>query len=127
MCYLQPEAVGKASIFPVIYLSSLIIVKLPFPVPDPILEYEKSLYSNVEEYKEHVVIPQMQIKIKQGCGRLIRTETDKVVICILDSRCRPGSRYHDDVVRTVHSGKKTSDIEEVKNFIERVKSPDYFK
>ncbi len=107
-------------------LSSLIIVKLPFPTPDPILDYEKSLYSSEEDFKNHVVVPQMQIKIKQGCGRLIRTEKDQGVISILDSRCRPGGKYYDDVMRAVRSGKKTSDIKTVRAFIEKVKTPDYF-
>ncbi len=107
-------------------LSSLIIVKMPFPIPDPILDYERTLYSTLSEFKQHVLIPQMQIKIKQGCGRLIRSETDQGVICILDSRCRPGARYHEDVMRAVHGGKKTSDIQTVKDFIHRVKAPEYF-
>jgi ATP-dependent DNA helicase DinG len=31
-------------------------------------------------------IPQAQIRLKQGFGRLIRTHTDRGIVCILDKR-----------------------------------------
>lgn len=31
-------------------LSSLIVVRLPFPVPDPVLEYEKTSYSDFSRF-----------------------------------------------------------------------------
>jgi ATP-dependent DNA helicase DinG len=71
-------------------LSMLIIVKLPFAVPDPIGEYEQTLYKDMFEYKSKVVVPEMLVKLKQGFGRLIRTETDTGVIAILDSRAALG-------------------------------------
>jgi len=52
-------------------LSLLIIVRLPFPVPDPISEYEQSLYENFEQYKNTVIVPDMLVKLKQGFGRLL--------------------------------------------------------
>ena len=53
-------------------LSMLIIVKLPFAVPDPIGKYEQSLYSGFDEYKHRVIIPDMLLNLKQEAGRLIR-------------------------------------------------------
>jgi ATP-dependent DNA helicase DinG len=38
-------------------LSHLIIVKLPFPIPDPISEYERTMYSTMDDYIEAVVVP----------------------------------------------------------------------
>ena len=35
----------------------------------------------------------MQIKLKQGFGRAIRTETDTCVVAILDERSAPGQRH----------------------------------
>ena len=32
------------------------------------------------------VVPQAQIRLKQGFGRLIRTRTDRGIVCILDTR-----------------------------------------
>lgn len=45
-------------------LSHLIIVKLPFPIPDPISDYEKSLYPDMSEYLKSVLIPKMLIKLR---------------------------------------------------------------
>ncbi|WP_186673950.1 ATP-dependent DNA helicase, partial [Sporosarcina sp. BP05] len=50
-------------------LSNLIIYKLPFPVPHPILDYKSSL---VDDGFSQVYIPEMLIKLRQGLGRLIR-------------------------------------------------------
>lgn len=69
-------------------LSSVIIVKLPFPVPtDPIVE------AKVEELKEegknafqHYMLPRAVIKFKQGFGRLIRSKTDCGSVIVLDKR-----------------------------------------
>ena len=107
-------------------LSSLIIIKLPFPSPDPILDYEKSLYKDTDSFKMHVLVPHMQIKLKQDCGRLIRNEKDTGVISILDSRCKPGTKYHNDVVKALYGENLTSDIQDVKDFIRKVKPDDYF-
>ncbi|MEP6756976.1 MAG: helicase C-terminal domain-containing protein, partial [Chthonomonadales bacterium] len=69
-------------------LSCVIIDRLPFAVPDsPITR------ARVDGIKEaggdwfrEFSIPQAQIKLKQGFGRLIRTKTDKGLVCILDTR-----------------------------------------
>lgn len=60
-------------------LSCLIVVKLPYPVPDPIIQHKTTMISNVIEHE-------MIIKLKQGTGRLIRSEEDKGVVAILDKR-----------------------------------------
>ena len=67
-------------------LSMLIIVKLPFAVPDPISEYERTLYDSMDEYKECVIKPEMLVKTKQGYGRDFRTEKDTGCVAFLDSR-----------------------------------------
>ena len=65
---------------------SLIIVKLPFAVPDPISEAEKETYDSLETYIQSIIVPDMQKKLRQGFGRAIRTETDTCVVSILDIR-----------------------------------------
>lgn len=62
--------------FPGDMVSSLIIVRLPFPVPDPISEAEREQYPTLQDYIREVIIPDMQVKLRQGFGRAIRTETD---------------------------------------------------
>ena len=69
-------------------LSNVIIVKLPFAVPDhPLLagrlqEIKKQGGNPFFDYQ----LPSAIIKFKQGFGRLIRTKTDQGIVVILDSR-----------------------------------------
>ncbi|WDV48194.1 ATP-dependent DNA helicase [Clostridiaceae bacterium M8S5] len=105
-------------------LSHLIIVKLPFPVPDPIAENQKSQFSSYNEFQEKVLIPKMVTKLKQGYGRAIRTETDTAVISILDIRA--SEKYKEVVRKALPSTKITNNIEDIKTFIQEKKSPEYF-
>ena len=52
--------------FPGDMVSSLIIVKLPFAVPDPISEAEKETYESLEDYIQAIIVPDMQKKLRQG-------------------------------------------------------------
>lgn len=105
-------------------LSHLVIVKLPFPVPDPIIEYKKESLDEDDLFKEEILIPQMLTKLKQGYGRAVRTETDTAVISILDIRA--DGKYKDAVLRALPSCKVTHNIKEVTSFIQVKKSPEYF-
>jgi ATP-dependent DNA helicase DinG len=107
-------------------LSMLIIVKLPFAVPDPIGEYEQTLYADMFEYKNRVIVPEMLIKLKQGFGRLIRKETDTGVVAILDSRVSGSGAYRARVLNALPDCRVTAEISDVKNFIEMKKAPAYF-
>ena len=69
-------------------LKSVIIVKLPFKVPnDPVTE---SIIENIKNNGQNPFndyqVPQAVIKFKQGIGRLIRSKTDYGNIIILDNR-----------------------------------------
>lgn len=107
-------------------LSSLIVVKLPFSVPDPISEYEQTQYESFEQYKEKAILPEMIIKLKQGVGRLIRSETDTGVISILDSRMKPKSNYYNRVIKALPKCKTTNSIEDIERFIKDKKHESYF-
>jgi ATP-dependent DNA helicase DinG len=108
-------------------LSLLIIVKLPFQVPDPIGEYEQTLYKNMFEYKSRVVVPEMLIKLKQGFGRLIRTEKDTGVVAILDSRANSVGAYRERVLAALPGCYVTSDVTDVSDFIKAAKPLEYFE
>ena len=108
-------------------LSMLIIVKLPFAAPDPIGEYEKALYGGMEAYKAKALVPDMLVKLKQGFGRLIRTETDTGVCAILDSRAREGAAYHARVLAALPPCRVTESVADIARFIQEKKAPEYFK
>jgi ATP-dependent DNA helicase DinG len=107
-------------------LSMLIIVKLPFQLPDPISEYEQSMYNSLLEYKIRVIIPEMLIKLKQGYGRLLRTETDTGCVAILDSRVNSTGAYRKWLIDALPKSRVTSCINVVKKFFRAVKSASYF-
>ena len=112
--------------FPGDMVSLLIIAKLPFPIPDPVSDYERQKYPNLRDYINAEVIPEMQKKLRQGFGRAIRTEQDSCVVAILDERAGIGGRYHDAVLAALPSCPTTEKIEDVQQFIREQKRPDYF-
>ncbi|MGL4667021.1 MAG: ATP-dependent DNA helicase, partial [Saezia sp.] len=69
-------------------LQLVIIDKLPFPPPnDPLVQ------ARCERVEEHggnafvdILIPEAAVTLKQGAGRLIRSETDRGMLVIGDSR-----------------------------------------
>lgn len=69
-------------------LSTVIITKLPFKVPtEPIAaaRSEQLRQSGSNPFLEYF-LPQAVLKFRQGCGRLIRTKTDRGMILICDKR-----------------------------------------
>lgn len=88
-------------------LSCLIVVKLPYPVPDPVITYKASRNPTVHE-------AEMIIKLKQGTGRLIRTEMDLGIVAILDHRVK----VKKNILQSLPFGNITQEISEVKGFVE---------
>jgi DNA polymerase-3 subunit epsilon/ATP-dependent DNA helicase DinG len=65
-------------------LSTLIIARLPFPVPvDPIFAARSELYD--DPFNEFA-LPQAILRFKQGFGRLIRHRDDRGLVVVLDRR-----------------------------------------
>ena len=113
--------------FPGDCVSLLIIPRLPFAVPDALKEKERENHPSLRLFIRAVVVPEMQIKLKQGFGRAIRTETDTCVVAILDERAAKGKRYSKDVLAALPEMPVTGSLEDVARFIRQVKGPDYFR
>lgn len=87
-------------------LSILVIVKLPFDVPsEPIVAARAATFD--EPFYEYS-LPEAILRFRQGFGRLIRTQSDRGVVVILDRRVL-SKRYGHMFIKslpqcTVHSG-----------------------
>lgn len=106
-------------------LSSVIIVKLPFPMPSAIMEERRENCETTSEFVSKYCTPDMLIKLRQGVGRLIRCETDTGVISILDPRADYRT-YGKKVAQALHHYPRVDSVEEIRNFMESVKDEDYF-
>lgn len=98
-----------------IALSNLIIFRLPFPVPEPIIDYKTSI---CQDGLMEVLVPEMIIKLKQGIGRLIRSEKDFGLVSIIDSRVgeKSKAKYKQMIWDALPIKNKTSNIEKIKKF-----------
>jgi ATP-dependent DNA helicase DinG len=83
-------------------LTCVILVKLPFSVPDdPVMEARlKAIERTGRSAFYSLSLPEAVIRLKQGFGRLIRTRQDRGVVAILDPRVRtrPYGRIFLDVL-----------------------------
>ncbi|HEV2491698.1 MAG TPA: ATP-dependent DNA helicase [Terriglobia bacterium] len=99
-------------------LSAVIIDRLPFAVPtDPVVaarirQIQTEGGSAFHEYQ----VPQAVIALKQGFGRLIRSETDRGILAILDRRMARMS-YGQLFFESLPSYARTHRLEDVKAFM----------
>lgn len=107
-------------------LSLVVVTALPFTPPDdPVLQARVREADAKQQGLGFIGIqvPQMTLKLKQGIGRLIRTRTDKGVVCILDPRLmlphedRYGKRYAAQVRAALPPFPITRDWGEVEAFL----------
>ncbi|WBW99214.1 ATP-dependent DNA helicase [Oceanirhabdus sp. W0125-5] len=98
-------------------LSQVIVTRLPFPVPDPIIEFKRSISQNP---LLEVNVPEMILKLRQGVGRLIRNSKDSGVVALLDPRVGEDMNleYKEMIWNAIPMKNRTTDIKTVKKFIE---------
>jgi ATP-dependent DNA helicase DinG len=110
-------------------LSLVVVTALPFAPPDdPVLQARVREADAIRQGLGFVGIqvPAMTLKLKQGIGRLIRTRTDKGVVCILDPRLMlptedpNGKRYASQVRAALPPFPLIRDWEEVEGFLRRL-------
>jgi ATP-dependent DNA helicase DinG len=65
-------------------LSALVLTKLPFDVPtDPIVAARSETFDDpFSQYS----LPEAILRFRQGFGRLIRTQSDRGIVVVLDRR-----------------------------------------
>ena len=79
-------------------LSCLVIVKLPFSVPnDPVFAARSEL---LDDPFSQYAVPQAALRLKQGFGRLIRSTGDRGAVVILDTRLLT-KRYGETLLRSL--------------------------
>ena len=105
-------------------LSSVIIVRLPFPMASSFSEMKREDCADIREFIRCYAIPEMVIKLLQGIGRLIRTETDTGLVSILDSRTT--ERYMKTVKSVVGRYPRVETLAEIREFFKAVKPDSYF-
>jgi ATP-dependent DNA helicase DinG len=98
-------------------LSLVIIDKLPFsPHRDPVVQYRQQVISDRGGRPfDEMTLPEAILALKQGVGRLIRSETDRGVIAILDSRINT-KRYGQQIVASLPRARRTRRIQDVRAF-----------
>jgi ATP-dependent DNA helicase DinG len=98
-------------------LSVVIIDKLPFAPPDDpvvaarIARINEAGGNSFMEYQ----LPEAVISLKQGAGRLIRTETDRGVLMLCDPRLM-GKSYGRKVLDALPPMRRTRRLDEVRGF-----------
>jgi len=89
------------------------IDKLPFETPGPV---ERARQAALGRRAFHdLVVPEMTLKLKQGFGRLIRTQADRGVVAILDPRLWT-ERYGRGIVEALPDAQVVVRIEQVQEF-----------
>lgn len=104
-------------------LRLLVIAKLPFDVPSDPINKARSDYIERKGEKSSFItltLPNAMIKLKQGVGRLIRSENDRGVVLVVDGRLERKS-YSKLFFKSLPPGYKPDDtvIENIDLKIER--------
>ena len=102
-------------------LSCVIIDRLPFAVPDePIsqarVDQLKKKGKNDYQIFNALTLPEAILSLKQGFGRLIRTRSDRGVVCILDNRIST-KRYGATVLKSLPGASIVRSLCEVERFM----------
>ena len=98
-------------------LSLVVIDKLSFaPYQDPVIEHRQQRIRDAGNSPFYqYMLPDTILALKQGVGRLIRRETDRGVMAILDSRINT-KPYGAQIISSLPPARRTFRIEDVEDF-----------
>ncbi|HSN74286.1 MAG TPA: helicase C-terminal domain-containing protein [Anaerolineae bacterium] len=101
-------------------LSLVILDKIPFvPHQDPVQQREEQLVrSRGGNPFEELQLAHAILTLRQGAGRLVRAETDRGVIALLDARIHT-KQYGRRILAALPAGRQVAKIEEVEAFFGR--------
>ena len=99
-------------------LSCVVIMKLPFAVPDdPMVQARvEALKQQGRDAFNEYQVPQAVMMFRQGFGRLIRTATDRGIVAILDPRVST-KNYGKTFLKSLPDCEITDDLEMLKAFV----------
>ena len=110
-------------------LRLVVVDKMPFDAPSPIshaCDAQAKIFARdtlhltgpkLERYPfDTLAVPKMIIELKQAAGRLIRTDTDRGVIAILDNRLRTSQYGRNQVLPSLPPAPLVSSVSHVQNF-----------
>ena len=81
------------------YCQHVVIMRIPFNVPDdPVIKSQKELLGFENAFMQYDV-PQASLRLFQACGRLLRSETDRGSITVLDRRIIEKTQYCNELIR----------------------------
>ncbi|MBN2003734.1 MAG: ATP-dependent DNA helicase [Anaerolineae bacterium] len=102
-------------------LALVILDKIPFqPFQDPVVRrHEQLIRQRGGNPFQELQVGTAILALRQGAGRLIRTETDRGVIALLDSRVLT-KRYGSQIIRSLPGGCHTNDFAAVAAFFEQL-------
>ncbi len=99
-------------------LSLVVIDKIPFqPMQDPVVAKKIRLFDSRRENSfEAVQLGPAILALRQGVGRLIRSETDRGVMAILDSRAVDHPFYGHKIQASLPPARRTRNLKDIESF-----------
>lgn len=115
-CIFASQGFFQGVDFPGRTLSLVILDKLPFPTPtDPLLEARREAIGRDKSFGE-IDLPMAATSLAQAAGRLIRTDTDRGVVAVFDSRLAT-AKYKWTLINAMPPMNKTRERPVVEQFL----------
>ena len=99
-------------------LSLVVIDRIPFPRPDdPLLTARRDMLG--QQAFSEIDLPRAATMLAQASGRLIRTDTDRGVVAVMDRRLGT-ARYRWEIISALPPMRRTKDRSEAVNLLRSI-------